>query len=92
MPVGISWKGKEVHAYKYITCTSHSNTLISLDFAPCLKILNNMEKSDSNVNVGAKVVGAPLQVIGGGEYRHPHEFIHIYKHKERTGTVMRIKR
>jgi hypothetical protein len=51
-----------------------------------------MEKSDSNVNVGAKVVGAPLQVIGGGEYRHPHEFIHIYKHKERTGTVMRIKR
>ena len=63
-----------------------------LDFTPCLKILNNMEKSDSNVNVGAKVVGAPLQVIGGGEYRHPHEFIHIYKHKERTGTVMRIKR
>jgi selenocysteine-specific elongation factor len=55
------------------------------------KILNSIDKGDSNVNTGAKVVGAPLQVLGGGEYHHPHEFIHIYKNKERSGTIMRIK-
>ena len=54
------------------------------------KILNNMQKSDSNIAPGSKTSGA-VTMIGGGEYKHPYEFIHIYKHKAREGTIMRIK-
>ena len=55
------------------------------------KILNNMEKSSSNVAPGAGVGSGPAVMVGGGEYHHPHEFVQIYKHKERTGTIVRMK-
>ena len=62
------------------------------------KILNSMEKSTSNIAPGStngKSSGGGSSssntMVGGGDYVHPYEHVHIYKIKERTGSIMRIK-